>query len=390
MSKLTLISNLLPRPDAPTRGMYNHQLFAEIGARTSVEQICLVPRLPGRLRAVRDWVEPPRASPTTYVPYLHLPVVGRNLSAHFVARALGRHFAAHPPERILTSWLYPDGVGAVHAAAAYGIRPSTLVLGSDCHHLQRPARRDQILAALRVSGETLCVAEVLRQQLIEAGVAAEGVRVVPNGVDSTRFHPLGRAEAWGRLLACGELPAPTVRLLESGEPFILFVGNFVAVKRPALALEATIRLNERRQQEGLSPMPIVMLGQGPQLAELARRAISPLLKSVTHLVGARPHAEIPLWMNLAGVLLLTSRSEGMPNVVIEMLACGGNVVATDVGCCEEMLAGKAGCLVTGTDDGRELGDELHGLLPTLDHTAPRSSRWDRSWGDMAEEVLGKG
>jgi glycosyltransferase involved in cell wall biosynthesis len=100
-----------------------------------------------------------------------------------------------------------------------------------------------------------------------------------------------------------------------------------------------------------------------------------------------PHARMPLYMNAADALLLTSRREGSPNAVKEAMACNLPVVATDVGDVRERLRGVDPSHVCRTDE--ELVD---GLVDALDR-GPASDGRDRveslaldRMGDRIESV----
>lgn len=62
-----------------------------------------------------------------------------------------------------------------------------------------------------------------------------------------------------------------------------------------------------------------------------------------------PHEQMPLWLNAADLVLLTSLKEGSPNIVKEALACGVPVVSVDVGDVRENLAGLNACQVCNYD-----------------------------------------
>lgn len=82
-----------------------------------------------------------------------------------------------------------------------------------------------------------------------------------------------------------------------------------------------------------------------------------------------PHARMPLYMNAADALFLTSKSEGSPNSVKEAMACNLPVVATDVGDVRERLSGVEPSHVCRSDE--ELAD---GLVDVLERGNPSNGR----------------
>ena len=132
--------------------------------------------------------------------------------------------------------------------------------------------------------------------------------VIPSPTDLRRFGQLTREQARARL----GWPI--------NEPVVMFAAHPKrAVKNFPLA-EAAVR---RVQQE----MPEVRLR--PTIAV--------------------PPAEMPDWLAAADVLLLTSRTEGSPNVVREAMASALPVVSTPVGDVAERIAGLPGCTLAGHD-----------------------------------------
>ena len=107
-------------------------------------------------------------------------------------------------------------------------------------------------------------------------------------------------------------------------------------------------------------------------------------------VGSRPHDEMALWMNAADCLCLPSRSEGMPNVVLESRACGRPVVAANVGDVPRLVReGVDGFVI---EDGPGFSGRFADALGrALDHD------WDRetivagtsrlTWERAAEDLL---
>jgi glycosyltransferase involved in cell wall biosynthesis len=102
--------------------------------------------------------------------------------------------------------------------------------------------------------------------------------------------------------------------------------------------------------------------------------------------GAMQPKEIAEWIGAADLLCLPSYSEGYPNVVVEALACGRPVVATEVGGIPELVNATNGRLVAPRD-----AIALHGALVEVlgrswDHAA-LSAGSSRSWDDVARATL---
>src|SRR3546814_5870610 len=99
---------------------------------------------------------------------------------------------------------------------------------------------------------------------------------------------------------------------------------------------------------------LAFVGDGPARSALARRRDEHGLGERVILAGARPHAELPTWMQAADLLCLPSHSEGVPNVVLEAMSCGLPVVATRVGGIPEVLPDLAGILVRSEEHTSEI------------------------------------
>jgi len=206
----------------------------------------------------------------------------------------------------------------------------------------------------------------------EYGVPAERIHVIPNGVDATLFSPVSRSDARERLGL-----APLGRL-------IVCVGSPKPQKGHEDLIAALARLR--------APVRAVILtgqaGTSPYVRRLARRLREHGLSGRVRLLGRRPQADVAAFLNAADVSVLPSHSEGCPNVVLESLACGTPVVATNVGAVPDILRpGETGEVVP-PGDPAALAKALEASLGrNWSREAIRGSVSERTWDAVADEVL---
>jgi glycosyltransferase involved in cell wall biosynthesis len=168
----------------------------------------------------------------------------------------------------------------------------------------------------------------VRRELIVHGIAESKIRLILNGVDLERFN----------LEHAGASDGPHV---------ILFAGRLDAVKRPWLLAEIALRLRHRR---GRDDFRFVVAGDGPESAGLLRRVrahnLEPLFEFRGHVADIAPE------LAACEVLILPSKSEGVPLIVLEAFAASRPVVASAVGGVPEVVTPETGILVP--QDGAEI------------------------------------
>lgn len=99
-----------------------------------------------------------------------------------------------------------------------------------------------------------------------------------------------------------------------------------------------------------------------------------------------PHEKVPVYMNAADALLMTSSFEASPVTVREALSCNLPVVSTDVGDVRELLAGLDGCYVTG-DRPEDIAAALRLVLRRAHRIAGRERVADLSLEKTAGRVM---
>ncbi len=134
-------------------------------------------------------------------------------------------------------------------------------------------------------------------------------------------------------------PAPHTWLADGACPVFVFAGRLTDQKDPVTLLEAMALLLLSR------PARLILLGDGPLRDDLDAQAIRLGIADRVAFAGFQGN---PLpWIRHADALVCASRYEGLGNVIIEALACGTPVIATDCphGPSEILLGGQVGRLV---------------------------------------------
>lgn len=213
-------------------------------------------------------------------------------------------------------YYYPDGVAA--ALLAKWFRKPLLITarGTDVNLISRFFVPRQLIrwAANRASA-SITVSNALSEVLSSIEVDRSKLTVLRNGVDLQRFHPQPQAEARQNL---GWPTGPT----------LLSVGNLVENKGHDIAVKLLTQLPDFR---------LVIVGAGPERNAL--ESLSAQLGVTERLIFAGRVAQENLltYYSAADILILASSREGWPNVLLESMACGTPVVATDVGGIPEVI-----------------------------------------------------
>jgi D-inositol-3-phosphate glycosyltransferase len=178
------------------------------------------------------------------------------------------------------------------------------------------------------------------RQLTELyGAQPTKVRVVPHGVDHSRFHP-------------GDRAAARAALGVSRRHALAFVGRMQPLKGPDVAVRTLALL--RRQRPDLDVELLVVGGpSGNGVGEPQRSAALAREEGVADRVRflpAQPHDQLATVYHAADLLLVPSRSESFGLVALEAQACGTPVVAARVGGLSHAVGdGTTGLLLSGHD-----------------------------------------
>jgi glycosyltransferase involved in cell wall biosynthesis len=272
------------------------------------------------------------------------------------------------PQLILAYWLYPEGYAAVTAGRKLGIPVVVGARGSDLK-LEDPLTRPMALRALRDSNGVIVVSEDMRRRALAFGAPPGNVHTVLNGVDRSIFHLQSRQAA------------RAVLGIDAATRLVSFVGWLSRTKGLAELADAITELKRRGGN-----IQLVCIGEGP-LAEELRLRSQPGgdLHNGVIMAGPLMGQAIARWLAASDLLCLPSHAEGLPNVVLEALACGRPVVASDVGGIPEIIRPDCGLLVPARDTAR-LAEAIHQALAAEWDENVIAGRWSRTWQDSAHET----
>ena len=328
--RILTLSSLFPNPEMPYHGVFVAERLRHLLASGAVESrvVAPVPWFPSDHRAFGRYAafsRIPRSSiwqgrAVLHPRYLSVPGPGWYATPLLMAAALrgvlrrlqrdGWDFQA-----IDAHYYYPDGVAAALLGRWVG-RPVVITArGTDVNFIPRyPLARRMILWAERNSAASIAVSQELKDRMVGFGAPGERITVLRNGVDVDGFTPGDRESARQRLRIEG--------------PTLLSVGHLIERKGHHIVIDAV----------GVLPShTLLIIGDGEAEPWLRARVLAAGCADRVRFLRAMPRTELVDYYTAADALVLASSREGLPNVVLEAMACGTPVVATCVGGTPEVM-----------------------------------------------------
>jgi glycosyltransferase involved in cell wall biosynthesis len=233
--------------------------------------------------------------------------------------------------------------------ARLAARSGTILLHTEHNTWLRYRRVTRLLNALtfRRNRHVFAVSESVASSITGwLGRNGEDVEVLVQGLPRDG-EPVGNGRH-GALARLG---------LDGRRPIVGTVGNLVPKKDHATLLDAV----ELLAQDGVE-LEVVIVGGGPLEDELRTRAASS--RASVHVLGSRD--DVPELLPAFDLFVVSSRFEGLPIAMLEAMAAGVPVVATDVGGVPEVIAGERGGRLVAAASPASLADAIKDLLEDAD------------------------
>ncbi len=365
---LLVLSSLFPSPNEPGAGPFVRARMFRVANKRPLTVVTPRPWFPGqgllrqwrpgwRIPAPKQWTD---EGIEIHAPrFISLPAIGRRFDGASMARAVAprvAHLLRENPHLIIDAHFgFPEGEAAWRLKQVFGIPAIVTLRGTEVRHACDPVLRPRLTRALLGLDHVIAVSDSLRQVALELGVPEERTTVVGNGVDTTLFQPRDRRQARQRFG------------LDEQAKVLVTVGGLVERKGFHRVMEVMPELLQT-----FPDLYYLVVGgpcrEGDWSDRLRSLAAELGIVEQVIFTGPLPADELAWPLSAADLFVLATRNEGWANVILEAMACGTPVVATDVGGNREVVADSSlGLIVPFGDSGRLQAAISEGL----------SRHWDR-------------
>lgn len=383
---ILLITNLFPNKMEPNRGIFIKQAGFELAQLCNLHVVAPVPFFPFKSRFLQKWsmyaeIEKKEVIDglEVYHPrWLIIPKIlasAYGLSFFFCIYSLIKKIVINKKINLIYGqWVYPDGFAAVLLGKVFKKPVILQALGCDINLYSRYfLRRILITWSLKNCKKVIVVSKALKDKIIDLGIEKEKIVYIPNGIDSNLFHPLDKEECRKELQ------------LSKDEKIILFIGSLESVK----GVDTLIFAFEEFIKNINFKCCLVIIGKG-SLLEFLRKLISKMgIAENVKFIGEVDHERIPIWLNASDLFCLPSIREGMPNVILEALACKKPLVSTRVGAIPDLLQEDDFYKLIKINSPKELCGSFQTIFHNLSTKEFKSANWKYqfTWEANSRAVL---
>lgn len=335
--KVLFFTSIFPSLSEPTRGPYNHNIVLALSKSCEIKVVSPQPFW-SRIKNPKSLGKTPFETQTgidvvlpTYWSVPKLTSLHGNSMYRSVKPCVEHLYQDFPFDIIFAVWAYPDAVAAAQLARDFNCPLLIKTMGSDVNVLCKiPKIESQITQAFQKASYVVSVSKALQEKVISTGISKDRSLVQHNGVNGDRFTIKDKPDAKKRL----NLPLD--------KSILCYIGRLGAEKGVDILIKSINKIKSKN-------IELHIIGWGDQ--EIALKAQVDALGIGNQVIfhGMRPHHEVPQWLNACDLFCLPSRREGCPNVVLESLASGRPVVASNVGGVPELINGSNGVLVESED-----------------------------------------
>lgn len=192
-------------------------------------------------------------------------------------------------------------IGMTAAQIIDNQHPLVVVTGEETINVIKQVGREKVDELLPKVKGVISVSTKNIQESDSLGLLVKNPKLVvlPNAVDSRKFHQMDQKECRDQLG------------LPQNDTIAIFVGDYVERKGILRVLEAA---------KGIPDLKIIAIGKGPQEPSSSQVIFK----------GCVPHDKLPQYLNASDIFVLPTLAEGCCNAIVEAVACGLPVVSSDM------------------------------------------------------------
>ncbi len=377
--RILFLSTTFPDATATSRGTYNSALCRALAVEHQVQAIAprgfpevIRQRLKGRTFQPANEIHQAGIE-TAFPTYWYTPKYRQHRYGEqmwrSVKKAVQHSIKTIRPDAVLSYWAHPEGEVGIRIGQLAGIPSAVIVGGSDVLLLPKLPKRGPIVRdVLLQSDAVITVSDGLKRACEDLGASSEKVHTIYQGIEPQVFN-----QSTSREQARQQLK------LNSDVAHLLWVGRMVPVKALPTLIETMHILRKRTVAFQLN-----LLGDGPDKASIQTQVQQLGLDAHVHFAGPVGHDQIANWYRAADVTVMSSDSEGLPNVLRESLACGTPFACTDVGSINEITDERFSCLAE-KGNSTSLANAIQAML-TAQAKQEAGKYRARTWTDCARET----
>lgn len=338
--RVLVFSSLFPSQAQPAAGLFIKERMFRVGQHFPLIVVSPKPWFPlqGLIRKFRPHFRPSVSSVdnqqgiTVYQPrFFCVPGVFKFLDGYFMAlscfllmKKLKKQFEFNV---IDSHFAFPDGKAATLLGSWLNVPVTITLRGTEIPHAKSQLKKRMLVSALKNADKIFSVSTSLKQHANDLGIAESKIQVVGNGVDIQKFYPVDSTLLRQQLGISAEAKV------------LITVGGLVERK----GFHRVMQILPQLQNEFSDVHYLIVGGASaegnmePQLRQLGKQLG---LGKKVHFLGTMNAQQLKGPLSASDLFVLSTRNEGWANVLLESLACGVPVVASDVGGNAEVICNE--------------------------------------------------
>jgi len=356
--RIVVFSSLFPTKEQPGAGVFIRERMFRVGKEFPLIVVSPKPWFPfqSMIRKLKPHFRPEcsnfemqEGTPVYQPRFFCIPGVFKFLDGYFMAissfvllKKLQKEFEFNV---IDSHFAFPDGKAATLLGRWFNVPVTVTLRGTEIPQSQNTLQRNMLVSALTNADRIFSVSNSLKQHAISLRIKETKILVVGNGVDVEKFYSVDGAELREKL----NIPLDAKVLIT--------IGGLVERKGFHRVINALPRL-----QKKFPKIHYLIVGgasaEGNTEGQLRELSKDLGFEKNVHFLGTMQAEDIKQPLSAADLFVLSTRNEGWANVLLESLACGIPVVASDVGGNAEVICNNSLGRIVPFDDESALYDAI--------------------------------